>query len=453
MQIVLYWQNRVSSEAIPVTGERFVIGSDSEADWTPPEKAGIAGWHAAIHRAGDQVWLESFAEPTLVNGSSVPVGGALLEDQAEVRLGEQTRLIVRIESSDFAADESIQGVAPPPRPQSSLPVVAVVMLALAMLTGLMVYAHQLLRDHGQGDGPQIPSSPTPVATLSLIADPPPSSTIDVSPLPPQPYRDLNDGQRRDFIKRKAQSISRLISNSHGVYDFDYDSLTRIKHHLDGYSRRWGKGFCENPMPTDCRNPRALFHKPSCYFGNESLFSLYRRASCRAPLVIQAFKQHDVPEIVGLYVVVIETEYHNLGFENFAEAMGMFQFIRGTAKQYGVQPENRGDAPRMADASARYFKDLIADFGQGQMSVPLAIAAYNRGTGNIYSDLKRVLSNARTERSFWELMRNPDRLPAPFRETLEYVPKFFAAAIVGENPEAFALELRPLSNYNTWPDSR
>jgi len=33
------------------------------------------------------------------------------------------------------------------------------------------------------------------------------------------------------------------------------------------------------------------------------------------------------------------------------------------------------------------------------------------------------------------------------ENIKYVPKFFAAAIIGENPQDFGINMQPLSTYN------
>ena len=42
---------------------------------------------------------------------------------------------------------------------------------------------------------------------------------------------------------------------------------------------------------------------------------------------------------------------------------------------------------------------------------------------------------------------PEKLSKQFQmENIKYVPKFFAAAIIGENPQDFGLNLKPLSTY-------
>jgi hypothetical protein len=82
-----------------------------------------------------------------------------------------------------------------------------------------------------------------------------------------------------------------------------------------------------------------------------------------------------------------------------------------------------------------------------MSVALGIAGYNRSPDSVRRDLNDVVNSKNQERSFWTLVANSDKLDRFFQnENVKYVPKFFAAAIVGENPWAFALDMNPLSTY-------
>jgi membrane-bound lytic murein transglycosylase D len=180
---------------------------------------------------------------------------------------------------------------------------------------------------------------------------------------------------------------------------------------------------------------------------EDLETLFKRAQGYSPVIIRSFNARGVPPAVGLYLVMIETEYHNIRTENFAGAMGLFQFIAPTARAYGVDPADRCDVDKMAPAAARYIAERIAEFGPDAMSVALAIAGYNRSPDSVRRDLKDVLDSENKERSFWTLVANSDKLDHWFQnENVKYVPKFFAAAIVGENPWAFGLEMNPLSTY-------
>ena len=80
-----------------------------------------------------------------------------------------------------------------------------------------------------------------------------------------------------------------------------------------------------------------------------------------------------------------------------------------------------------------------------MSVALGIAGYNRSPDSVRRDLHDVLNSDNKERSFWTLIANSNKLDRFFQnENIKYVPKFFAAAIVGETPWAFGLQMNSLS---------
>ena len=95
-----------------------------------------------------------------------------------------------------------------------------------------------------------------------------------------------------------------------------------------------------------------------------------------------------------------------------------------------------------------MKALTGRYGTGPASVPLAIGSYNSGEGGLSSNLQKALdSNSGLPRDFWTLIANGDKLSKQFQaENFKYVPKFFAAAIIGENPQDFGLNLQPVSTY-------
>jgi len=84
--------------------------------------------------------------------------------------------------------------------------------------------------------------------------------------------------------------------------------------------------------------------------------------------------------------------------------------------------------------------------------PLAIASFNSGQGNLSKNLDTVFSaTGGQNRNFWTLTANKGMLQGGAgkqfnSENIKYVPKFFAAAIIGENPQDFGVSLQPLSTY-------
>jgi membrane-bound lytic murein transglycosylase D len=101
----------------------------------------------------------------------------------------------------------------------------------------------------------------------------------------------------------------------------------------------------------------------------------------------------------------------------AGALGLWQFMYATGKQYGLTEnsyiDERMDPVKATDAACRYLKklyDIYADWN-------LALAAYNAGPGNVNKAIKR----SGGKRTYWEVR--------PFlpKETQGYVPNFIAAA--------------------------
>jgi soluble lytic murein transglycosylase-like protein len=60
-------------------------------------------------------------------------------------------------------------------------------------------------------------------------------------------------------------------------------------------------------------------------------------------------------------------------------MGPFQFMPGTAKDYGLDEKSVWDLAKSSEAAARYFQDLLKMF---KGDVNKAAAGYNWGQGNV-----------------------------------------------------------------------
>ena len=101
------------------------------------------------------------------------------------------------------------------------------------------------------------------------------------------------------------------------------------------------------------------------------------------------------------------------------ASGLWQFMYGTGKMYGLEinsyVDERLDPNKATAAAVRYLKDLYAIYGDWH----LVLAAYNCGPGNVNKAIKR----SGGVNDFWKIYYN---LP---RETRDYVPAFIAAAYV------------------------
>lgn len=140
------------------------------------------------------------------------------------------------------------------------------------------------------------------------------------------------------------------------------------------------------------------------------------------LLTQNLRAEGVPEELA-NLVFVESGF-NMHARSVARAVGPWQFIRGTAKLFGLEitpyVDERRDPELATRAAARYLRRLYEMFDG---SWPLALAAYNSGEGTVLRAIKRQKTN-----DFWSL-----NLP---RETREYVPQFMAAMEIASDPERY-----------------
>jgi membrane-bound lytic murein transglycosylase D len=131
----------------------------------------------------------------------------------------------------------------------------------------------------------------------------------------------------------------------------------------------------------------------------------------------------------LFVAMVESSF-DPNVVSSADAVGMWQFVEVTGVDYGLEvsrwADPRRDPELATEAAGRYLKDLYAKLG----SWPLAMAAYNMGYGALLRSLRKYNTN-----DFWQLARLEAGLPY---ETVVYVAKIMACAVVAHNPERFGL---------------
>lgn len=133
-----------------------------------------------------------------------------------------------------------------------------------------------------------------------------------------------------------------------------------------------------------------------------------------PIFEQALDRYGLPQELK-YLAVVESALYP-GARSRAAAVGLWQFIIGTGKLYGLRVDSyvdeRCDIYKSTDAACRYLRDLHKIFGDWE----LALAAYNCGPGNVNKAVRRAGGTL----DYWKIY---DYLP---RETRGYVPAFIAA---------------------------
>lgn len=150
-----------------------------------------------------------------------------------------------------------------------------------------------------------------------------------------------------------------------------------------------------------------------------------RSTIYRPFIEAELKKAGLP-LDLVYLAMIESGYNPSAYSP-ADACGLWQFIEGTGRTYGLKIDNyideRREPEKATRAAARYLARLYQQFGDWY----LAVAAYNAGERRIDT----AMSTYNTK-DFWEIAASEGIV----LETKRYVPKLIAAIIIARDPEKY-----------------
>lgn len=153
-----------------------------------------------------------------------------------------------------------------------------------------------------------------------------------------------------------------------------------------------------------------------------------------PLIEKTLQENQVP-VDFIYLAVAESEFDN-NAESYVGAMGMWQFMEATAKDFDLKVNKDVDMrrdPKLAtEAATRYFRWAYEQLNDWT----LVAASYNRGVSGMQKNLKVQQTD-----NFFDLYLNP--------ETARYVYRILAFKLILENPEAYGYFLKPEDKYKPY----
>ena len=156
-----------------------------------------------------------------------------------------------------------------------------------------------------------------------------------------------------------------------------------------------------------------------------------RADTYFPMIEQIFREEGIPDELK-YLAMIESGL-NPKARSWARAVGMWQFVAGTGRAYGLEinawVDDRMDPEKSTRAAAKHLKDLYARYGDWH----IAMAGYNCSPRCIRRAINRAKSDGHAVPTYWDMYRY---LP---RETRGYVPMYVATSFIISNPNAFDLK--------------
>lgn len=420
----------------PVEGSEFVVGRDPSSDLVL-EYARISRRHAALRRMGDRHTLADLGSTngTRVNGRPVtePV---LLEHGDAIDLAGEVVLLYERQQPRASA-----------RPWIAL--AAVMVLALAGAAGLAIYrvserpspelarAYELARAGHEaalrGDPHEAKHRLQDAAgilyTSQALEDVPRRlfmrTAMERLGEPLGPDVDLwQEFQRVVELSRPKPPPTQAASNKpvgcrlDRVKARDVDACLRERIELVLL------GLRQEPVgvPEDFHRQvgRRILRE------YDSLAQSLERGRDVVPMIEKELEKGNMPPLLH-YLALIESGYRT-DARSPAKAVGLWQFMPGTARQYGLHVggpnDERRDPVKSTRAAVRYLRDLAFEFGGDALL--LALAGYNRGENGVRRALKK-LDDPFSDRSYWRLVQE-GLLP---KETAQYVPRFVAAAVVGE----------------------
>ncbi len=153
------------------------------------------------------------------------------------------------------------------------------------------------------------------------------------------------------------------------------------------------------------------------------------------LITEQIEQRHMPTELAL-LPVIESAYQPMAYSP-SHAAGLWQFIPGTGRNYGLKQnwwyDGRRDIQASTQAALDYLENLHKTFNGDWL---VAIAAYNCGEGTVQRAIDRNLAAGKPI-DFWHL-----DLP---EQTEDYVPRLLAFSALVEEPARYGVSLRSIPN--------
>lgn len=170
-----------------------------------------------------------------------------------------------------------------------------------------------------------------------------------------------------------------------------------------------------------------------YWHSQTIW-LIQKAHRFFPLIEPILKQNNLPDDFK-YVAVAESGLSQV--VSPAGAVGFWQILEGTAKDYGLEISDEVDEryhiEKATDFACKYFTESYAKYGNWTLSA----ASYNVGRRGVDRQIER-----QKETDFYNLLFND--------ETARYIFRIIAFKIIFENPENYSFYIPEEKLYKPIP---
>ncbi|PIE42978.1 MAG: lytic transglycosylase [Gammaproteobacteria bacterium] len=162
---------------------------------------------------------------------------------------------------------------------------------------------------------------------------------------------------------------------------------------------------------------------------------FRRSEKYLFYIVEEIERRNLPMELAL-LPIVESAFDPFAYSH-GRASGLWQFIPGTGRMYGLEQDwwydGRRDVIASTEAALRYLENLTNRFDGDYL---LALASYNAGSGTTSKAIKKNRRRGKPI-DFWSLT-----LP---RETSQYVPKLIALAKLVNEPHKYGVSLPVIAN--------
>ncbi|MCG8411406.1 MAG: lytic transglycosylase domain-containing protein [Bacteroidales bacterium] len=191
-------------------------------------------------------------------------------------------------------------------------------------------------------------------------------------------------------------------------------------------------FANEKVPLSSVDVREAFDREllvNTYWQSQTLLFI-KRANKYFPVIEKVLKKNNIPDDFK-YLTLIESELRNV--VSPSGAVGVWQFLKGTAKDYGLEVNKEVDEryhlEKSTEAACKYLSEAYMLFGSWTM----AAASYNVGKKGLMKQVVRQKQN-----NYYNLLLN--------EETARYVYRILAVKTILESPNEYGFHVRKQDLY-------
>jgi hypothetical protein len=195
-------------------------------------------------------------------------------------------------------------------------------------------------------------------------------------------------------------------------------------------------FAGEPVPLENFDTRESLDKEllvNAYWHSHTLLVLKKTKRYFA-IIEPILKKYGIPEDFK-YIPMAESNFENA--RSPVGAVGAWQFLESTAKEYGLEVNNEVDEryhlEKSTEAACKFFQESYAIY----QNWTLAAASYNVGRKGINYQIERQQVN-----NYYDLLLN--------EETARYIFRVLAFKLITENPQQFGFHLEEEDYYPPLP---